>query len=106
MARHEQRVMPASKIRSELTAPGDVRSAVAFQNDVNALIALVAQIEEARAPGPGGAQQVIGFEAPFGFLPPRPIDLGQRKRSRQAEAAVEALILTVDERRQQLLQVR
>jgi hypothetical protein len=40
-------VLPAQNVRSSLTTPGDIRSDIAFQNDINSLLA---RIEEAKLP--------------------------------------------------------
>lgn len=43
----EVEVLPAQSVRSSLTTPGDIRSDIAFQNDINNLLA---RIEEAKLP--------------------------------------------------------
>jgi hypothetical protein len=40
-------VLPAQNVRSSLTTPGDIRSDIAFQNDINNLLA---RIEEVKSP--------------------------------------------------------
>jgi hypothetical protein len=40
-------VLPAQNVRSSLTTPGDIRSDIAFQNDINNLLA---RIEEVKLP--------------------------------------------------------
>ena len=40
-------VLPAPSVRRSLTTPGDIRSDISFQNDINGLLA---RIEEAKQP--------------------------------------------------------
>jgi hypothetical protein len=77
----KHRVLQVCKLRGLLTAVADVKGAVAFQNDVNALIAAVARMDT------GQFSLILGGEdgevrAPFGVLPPRPGD-GPGRRRRQ-----------------------
>jgi hypothetical protein len=75
MARRGQRVVAVAEIRRQIVGSGDVRSAIKFQNDVNALIAAVADLDM----------------VPQGPLlpPPRPVVAEARRRSRHA--AVDAM---------------
>lgn len=43
----EVEVLPAPSVRRSLTTPGDIRSDIAFQNDINSLLA---KIEEVKLP--------------------------------------------------------
>ena len=70
MARKGQRVIALAEIRRQLTGSGDVRSAIKFQNDVNALIAAVADLDLV----------AIGGLLP----PPRPAVREERRRQRHA----------------------
>ena len=50
-------VLPAQNVRSSLTTPGDIRSDIAFQNDINNLLA---RIEEAKLPWTA-ASRLVSF---------------------------------------------
>lgn len=56
-------------IKRALTAEGDVASDVAFQNDVNSLLATVARLSPAGLPPPD-LPRAVAREEPLG-LPPR-----------------------------------
>jgi hypothetical protein len=45
MAQRGQRVIALAELRRELLGSGDVRSTIKFQNDINALIAAVADLD-------------------------------------------------------------
>jgi hypothetical protein len=47
MKTNDVEVLPAPSVRTALTTPGDIRSDIAFQNDINSLLA---RIEEAKQP--------------------------------------------------------
>src|SRR3954451_14492308 len=59
----QMQVVRATEVRRSLTIPGDVRTEVAFQNDINALLA---RFDEARAP----------WQPLCSTLPALPIHLG------------------------------
>ncbi len=50
-------VLPAQNVRSSLTTPGDIRSDIAFQNDINNLLA---RIEEVKLPWTA-ASRLVSF---------------------------------------------
>jgi hypothetical protein len=50
-------VLPAPSVRRSLTTPGDIRSDISFQNDINGLLA---RIEEAKQPWTA-ASRLISF---------------------------------------------
>ena len=62
-------VLPAQNVRSSLTTPGDIRSDIAFQNDINSLLA---RIEEAKLPWTAASLLVsFGAEGPVVAQPKR-----------------------------------
>lgn len=62
-------VLPAQNVRSSLTTPGDIRSDIAFQNDINNLLA---RIEEAKLPWTAASLLVsFGAEGPVVAQPKR-----------------------------------
>jgi hypothetical protein len=62
-------VLPAQNVRSSLTTPGDIRSDIAFQNDINTLLA---RIEEAKLPWTAASLLVsFGAEGPVVAQPKR-----------------------------------
>ena len=62
----QQWVGNVGEVRQRLIGTADVRDQVAFQNDVNALLAAVGDLESTRSELPHG------IEATFGLLPARP----------------------------------
>ena len=52
-------VVPAPSVRRSLTTPGDIRSDISFQNDINGLLA---RIEEAKQPWTA-ASRLVSFGA-------------------------------------------
>jgi hypothetical protein len=56
-------VQSVRHVRSQVTEAADLKSTIAFQNDVNALLAAIAALD---APGP---RIPSGVEALFGILP-------------------------------------
>ena len=65
-------ISPLRDLRRALTVEGDVASDVAFQNDVNALLAVIARL----APGPAAADD-------FPLVPARPIARRARSGTRR-----------------------
>jgi len=62
-------VLPAQNVRSSLTTPGDIRSDIAFQNDINNLLA---RIEEVKLPWTAASLLVsFGAEGPVVAQPKR-----------------------------------
>lgn len=65
----EVEVIPAPSVRRSLTIPGDIRSDIAFQNDINNLLA---RIEEVKLPWKA-ASRLVSFGFPGGMVAqPRP----------------------------------
>lgn len=58
----EVEVIPAPSVRRSLTTPGDIRSDIAFQNDINNLLA---RIEEVKLPWKAAAR-LVSFGFPGG----------------------------------------
>jgi hypothetical protein len=66
----EVEVLPAQSVRSSLTTPGDIRSDIAFQNDINNLLA---RIEEVKLPWTAASLLVsFGAESEVVAQPRRP----------------------------------
>jgi hypothetical protein len=66
----EVEVLPAQSVRSSLTTPGDIRSDIAFQNDINNLLA---RIEEMKLPWTAASLLVsFGAETESVAQPRRP----------------------------------
>ena len=63
-------------VRSQVTEAADLKSTIAFQNDVNALLAAIAALD---APGP---RIPSGVEALFGILPSRDATLRKLRQAR------------------------
>jgi len=62
-------VLPAQNVRSSLTTPGDIRSDIAFQNDINNLLA---RIEEVKLPWTAASLLVsFGADGPVVAQPKR-----------------------------------
>jgi hypothetical protein len=105
------KVVAVSELRRMLTSGEAFQDAVAFQNDVNALLAAVARMEgpadsalDNLPPGPGEVQ------APFGLLPEPPAPgapaVVERRRSPPALTLVSTLAISGNERRRRLLELR
>ena len=60
----EVEVIPAPSVRRSLTTPGDIRSDIAFQNDINNLLA---RIEEVKLPWKAAAR-LVSFGFPGGTV--------------------------------------
>jgi hypothetical protein len=113
------RVVAVSELRRMLTSGGAFQDGIAFQNDVNALLAAVARME---GPPPAGSPEAADgavddlppgpgeVQAPFGLLPepPAPGDpaVVERRRSPPALTVVSTLAISGHERRRRLLELR
>ena len=73
-------------VRSQVTETADLKSTIAFQNDVNALLAAIAALD---APGP---RLPSGVEAVFGILPGRATSRATIKKLRNARARLRAMM--------------
>ena len=94
-------VLPAQNVRSSLTTPGDIRSDIAFQNDINNLLA---RIEEVKLPWTaasllvsfGEEHQVVAQPRRHSVTRPLRVFDGGASQSRQdvteAEATVPAVL--------------
>ncbi|HEX3698344.1 MAG TPA: hypothetical protein VH374_23430 [Polyangia bacterium] len=81
----EQWIGNVAHVRQLLIETDDVRNQVAFQNDVNLLLAAVADLESPRPKLP------YGIEATFGLLPAQPLADPPDVDARRSRGALEQL---------------
>jgi hypothetical protein len=91
-----QKVVAASALRGLFTSGGDLKEAIAFQNDVNALIAEVSRLDTVQE-----TPALAAVAAPFGMLPARAAILGVRPLP-QVGPALRSLVLSRQERDRRL----
>jgi hypothetical protein len=101
MARMGQRVVATSEVRRELTAGGDLRSTIDFQNEVNVLIAAVARLDTEQE-----GRGLADVQAPYGVLPPQAVNLQDRRRMSHASAALRSLVISSQARYRRMTAAR